>query len=138
MSKRKGILNPLLTSSPLYIESLIKLHENSVVHSDIRKDNLVCSSPLKLFDFDLADEVGKPYLITYNHVGIDECHPDAKASKRRCKSHDQYSLLRIIRTSISDNSTIKQLDYLENKEKELIKVDQYSLRELLDFFNDTD
>ena len=78
------------------ISTLDKLHKNDLVYSDVRQQNIVCSSPSVLLDFDLCDKVGHPYPETYYHDGIDERHPDALKGAPRCKHHDQYSLISII------------------------------------------
>jgi len=75
--------------SPI-ISTLDELHERNLVHSDIRLQNMVCSSPSKLLDFDLCDKDGVPYPSTYNHEHIYERHPGARRNAPRLKHHDQY------------------------------------------------
>ena len=81
------------------METLDKLHHKDLVHSDVWHENLVCSATSKLLDFDLCDKVGNLYPSTYNYQNIEERHWDAKNGNPRCKSHDQYSILYVIKKS---------------------------------------
>ena len=81
------------------IRMLSKLHSEGLVHSDIRKDNLVFNVDKKtahLIDFDLADMEGKSYPLDYNSTGIPERHNQAISGAKRNKIHDRYSLFQII------------------------------------------
>lgn len=102
------------------ITALDKLHANNIFHSDVRKENMLCPPAgleSNLLDFDLAGTVGENYPSTYNHEGIKECHPNAKSGNPRCRSHDQYSMIYVIRTSI--DLQLHNVRMLQNKEHHL-------------------
>ena len=84
------------------IKALDVLHTHRYVHSDVRSDNLVFSKhDSKLLDFDLSDEVGTSYPYTYNHHGIPERHPTAKAGQPRSTVHDKYAIVNIMKRKLT-------------------------------------
>ena len=68
-----------------------------------------------MHDFDLSDRVDVAYPSTYDHQDIKERHPNEKRNQPRCTSHDQYSIIHIIRTSILLPED--QVCILQNKEE---------------------
>ena len=75
------------------LRQLQELHNEGIVHSDIRKVNIVfCGDGnASLIDFDLADNEGTNYPKAYN-AQLDERHSSAQAHMPRKKEHDCYSL----------------------------------------------
>ena len=76
---------------------LLELHEEDYVHGDVREANIIFGSNTAwIIDFDICDEVNALYPNDYNHMGIQERHPDACANREMKKIHDVYSLTVII------------------------------------------
>ena len=108
----------VLYCSNEYCNILIYCCIPSIVHSDVRKENLLRLSvkvDSKLLGFDLSDRVDVAYPSTYDHQDIKERHPNEKRDQPRCTSHDQYSIIQIIRTSILLPED--QVCILQNKEE---------------------
>jgi len=94
----------------------------------------VCSlTTSKLLDFDLCDKVGENYPSTYNHMGIGERHLTAMREKPRCISHDQYSILYIIKTNEDIVLSDVQLEIFNRTLNSLING---PLKSLTDFLGD--
>lgn len=101
--------------------ALDKLHGNSIVHSDVRPDNMLFlqDGTAKIIDFDLAGEVDTTYPINYNSV-LAYRHDDAQPGKPRKKIHDRYSFLCIVKSAmILTHSQKEHLDTLTKEEKTL-------------------
>ena len=92
------------------INILNELHENDIVHSDVRLANMVFDDETSyLIDFDLAGSVGSQYPAGYSY--LDERHNDARPLARREKIHDRYSLWYIIRACLrKDLKQIMNMD----------------------------
>ena len=79
------------------IEILKEVHEQGIVHGDIRQSNILISEESAyLIDFDLGGKEFTNYPDQYNHVGIEERHEFARKNSPRNKIHDRYSLHKIL------------------------------------------
>ena len=74
------------------------------------------------------------YPDTYNHEGIEERHPNAQRGKPRCTSHDQYSIIYIIKHSDIPLMEEDQNEKLEDMEISLWKRWCGKLSDLLSDF----
>lgn len=84
------------------LHTLDKLHQQSLVHSDVRLANMVFSkSEGYLIDFDLVDGKGVQYPWTLQR--LEERHVDAHAPNVREPLHDRYSLGFVIEKYLGDN-----------------------------------
>lgn len=97
------------------LETLHKLHQENLVHSDVRLANIVFSAESSfLIDFDLTDKVGTRYPAGYSKLV--ERHRDATALAKREKIHDRhavwYLLKRCLGVDVGDltNTSIKLSD----------------------------
>lgn len=82
------------------LDTLNKLHDNNIVHSDVRLANIVFTAEKTyLIDFDLAEGVGEDYPAGY--AILEERHPAARALSPREKCHDRYSLWYIIHVCLN-------------------------------------
>lgn len=73
---------------------LEQLHENNLVHGDVRETNLLFGKDdsAYLIDFDFLSPKGSLYCDTYNS-NLEERHPDAVRNKQMNPEHDWYSLI---------------------------------------------
>ena len=95
------------------LQALCRLHENDYVHADVRQTNIVFSSTdntATIIDFDMAGEEGAWYpMIYYNHIGIEERHPQARACMPRRREHDLFALGVIIERCFGNKELAMQL-----------------------------
>ena len=87
-------------------------HREGFVHSDIRKENLLFdkeSDQTWMIDFGLAGKEGTPDPTCFNHrnIPVEECHPDAKATRQRRK-HDRHALSVILDHYFGPEDQIEQ------------------------------
>lgn len=94
------------------LDQLIRIHSMNMVHSDIRKVNLVfCDDSItaSFIDFDLADKVDTAYPENYNYL-LKERHSNAVPGWPREKEHDFYSLWHVLQDSaFFEKSTLKKV-----------------------------
>ena len=115
------------------MQALDTLHEQSVVHSDVRFANLLfLDEDAKIIDFDHANTVGTSYPSNFNFQ-LPERHPDLLSGKvkKRWTSHDRYSLAFIILRTLKGTLTEKEVSFFEK-----IQIG-YSTAKLCDIFSDT-
>ena len=83
------------------ILQLDELHSQDLVHSDMRKENIIFCSDGKsahIIDFDLTARQGECYPGNYYHKNIPERHAEAQAHRLRAKVHDRWSLHVVLTT----------------------------------------
>ena len=79
------------------MKTLQKIHDQKMVHGDVRMANLVFGGNEDtswIIDFDMANREGTSYCPGYKSKSADipERHEDARESKPMLPSHDRYSL----------------------------------------------
>ena len=115
------------------MQALDTLHEQSLVHSDVRFANLLfLDEDAKIIDFDHASRVGTTYPSNFNFELL-ERHPDLRNRKvkKRWTSHDRYSLAFIILRTLKEVLTESEVSFFEE-----IQIG-YSNVKLCDIFSDT-
>ena len=89
------LLIPMFVDFARVLETLSKLHDRDLVHSDVRLSNIVFTeNGGHLIDFDLVNKVNTRYSISYNYntTDISERHIEARPYMPRTKEHDRYSI----------------------------------------------
>ena len=81
------------------LETLHKLHQMDLVHSDVRLANIVFTAESSfLIDFDLTDKVGTRYPAGYSI--LDERHKEATALAKREKIHDRHAVWYLLKRCV--------------------------------------
>lgn len=93
------------------IQILHKIHDQGLVHCDIRETNLIFGNDGKgwIIDFDLVRKEGENYPPEYNHEHIAERHKDAKRMLSAHKAHDRHSLSEIMMRANMPRSIIEKV-----------------------------
>ena len=94
------------------LQALCRLHENDYVHADVRQTNIMFSSTdntATIIDFDMAGKEGAWYPMIYNHIGIEERRPQARACMPRRREHDLVALGVIIERCFGSKELAMQL-----------------------------
>ena len=88
------LLIPMFVDFAPVLETLSKLHDRDLVHSDVRLANIVFTKNGggHLIDFDLVNKVNTRYPTNYNSTYIFERHNKAHPTMPRTKEHDRYSI----------------------------------------------
>ena len=90
------LLIPMFVDFAPVLETLSKLHDRDLVHSDVRLANIVFTKNGggHLIDFDLVNKVNTRYPTSYNYytTDISERHIEALPYLPRTKEHDRYSI----------------------------------------------
>jgi serine/threonine protein kinase len=96
---------------------LDNLHQNDMVHGDIRLRNMIFreNNESQLIDFDFAGPVGSEYPAQYNS-SFAERHKAAVQCEPMYREHDRYSLCFIIKTKFGI-----ELDY-DRRQSPLVKL----------------
>ena len=104
-----------LTQAIYLIQILQFVHSNGVVHSDVRRSNMLIAkdgSTAFLIDFDLAGQENTCYPPVFNHHGIPERHRDAKTGLPRKKIHDRFSLKQVISSFLDQDQPQDVKDWI--------------------------
>ena len=84
----KGGHYPMDPSQYLSILTTVnKLHDSGLVHSDIKRNNIIFGTESS--DFDMCSEDGTLYPVSYNHMDIFERHQEARPNLQK---HDRFML----------------------------------------------
>ncbi len=92
----EGTIKPRLPTSILWaLEKIAELHEQNLVHGDIREGNILYAEEESfLIDFDYTDACGTEYPPGYKG-DLFERHGCAKVKERRAFSHDYHALMKL-------------------------------------------
>lgn len=117
--------------SPQQVAALLgklqNLHQEGLVHSDMRLENLIfCTDAVSahLIDFDLTALEGDCYPVEYVTQGIEERHSNAQCGAVRKKIHDRYSLHYVLTKRLLFKPSRRAVDMLLDESTALTTIVQ--------------